>query len=190
MNYLFGIQGRIGRLQWWGGQAINWAILVVAFGLSGASVAGLDREEMRAYVDQNLVSILATMLAVSVLGFWINVAITVKRYHDRDKSGAWFFIAFVPFIGGLWQLIECGFLAGTSYSNNYGPRGGSDGSSDFADARLDGARLGSIDAASEALKRQRTEWRQQGQAGPIVRTRSEPQPLGRSQPVGFGKRGR
>jgi uncharacterized membrane protein YhaH (DUF805 family) len=190
MTYLFGIQGRIGRLQWWGGQAINWGILVVAFGLSGASVAGLDREQIRAYVDQNMLSILATMLAVSVLCFWINVATTVKRYHDRDKSGAWFFIAFVPFIGGLWQLIECGFLAGTSYSNNYGPRGGSDGYGDFADAGLDGARLSSIDAAIEALKRERTDGRQQAQAAPIVRTRREPQPLGRSQSAGFGKRGR
>jgi uncharacterized membrane protein YhaH (DUF805 family) len=30
-------------------------------------------------------------------------------------------IALVPVIGGLWYLIECGFLKGTTGPNNYGP---------------------------------------------------------------------
>jgi hypothetical protein len=130
------------------------------------------------------------MLAAAVLCYWINVAITVKRYHDRNKSGIWFLVIFVPFIGGIWQLVECGFLAGSSGSNDYGPRSGSDSYGDFAGSGLDGTRLGSIDAAIEAVKRERTEGRQQEQVGSVVRTRREPHPLGRNQPVGFGKRGR
>ena len=34
--------------------------------------------------------------------------------------GWWVLIAFVPVIGGLWYLIECGFLPGTVGANNYG----------------------------------------------------------------------
>ncbi len=45
----------------------------------------------------------------------------MKRYHDRNKSGWWVLIVFVPVIGGLWYLIECGFLRGTPGPNNYGP---------------------------------------------------------------------
>jgi uncharacterized membrane protein YhaH (DUF805 family) len=45
----------------------------------------------------------------------------VKRYHDRNKSGWWILIVFVPVIGGLWYFIECGFLRGTPGPNTYGP---------------------------------------------------------------------
>ncbi|MCK4635323.1 MAG: DUF805 domain-containing protein [Candidatus Moranbacteria bacterium] len=34
------------------------------------------------------------------------IAVTVRRLHDIGKSGAWFFISFIPFgIGFVWLLI-------------------------------------------------------------------------------------
>ena len=48
------------------------------------------------------------------------IIVGIKRWHDRDKSGWWSLIAFIPLIGFLWVLIECGFLAGTSGSNRFG----------------------------------------------------------------------
>ena len=56
-----------------------------------------------------------------VLATWIHIAVAVKRYHDRNKSGWWVLIVFLPVIGGLWYLIECGFLRGTPGPNTYGP---------------------------------------------------------------------
>ena len=61
------------------------------------------------------------ILAFGVLVTWISLAIAVKRYHDRDKSGWWVLIIFLPVIGGIWYLIECGFLRGTDGNNDYGP---------------------------------------------------------------------
>ncbi len=55
----------------------------------------------------------------------INICSTVKRYHDRGKSGFWFFITFVPLIGGMWQFIECGMLPGDDHNNDYGAPPGS-----------------------------------------------------------------
>jgi uncharacterized membrane protein YhaH (DUF805 family) len=52
---------------------------------------------------------------------WPSLAIYVKRWHDRGKSGWWVLIVFVPIIGYLWLLIECGFLAGDDGPNEYGP---------------------------------------------------------------------
>jgi uncharacterized membrane protein YhaH (DUF805 family) len=49
------------------------------------------------------------------------VNIGIKRFHDRDKSGWWVLIAFVPIIGWIWYLIECGFLPGTDGPNRYDP---------------------------------------------------------------------
>jgi uncharacterized membrane protein YhaH (DUF805 family) len=67
--------------------------------------------------------VLAIGLAL-VVAIWINVASTVKRFHDRGKSGAWFFIVFVPFIGGIWQMIECGFCTGDDGDNDLWPAWG------------------------------------------------------------------
>jgi uncharacterized membrane protein YhaH (DUF805 family) len=52
---------------------------------------------------------------------WPALALQVKRWHDRDKSGWWVLIAFIPIIGAFWVLIECGFLDGTPGPNRFGP---------------------------------------------------------------------
>jgi uncharacterized membrane protein YhaH (DUF805 family) len=49
------------------------------------------------------------------------IIIQIRRWHDRGKSGIWVFINIVPFLGGLWTIIECGFIKGTTGHNRYGP---------------------------------------------------------------------
>jgi uncharacterized membrane protein YhaH (DUF805 family) len=61
------------------------------------------------------------LLLFGILVTWISIAVGIKRFHDRNKSGVWILIIFVPVIGGLWYLIECGFLRGTVGPNDYGP---------------------------------------------------------------------
>ena len=56
------------------------------------------------------------------LSWWVSLAISVKRWHDRGKSGWWVLIGFIPIIGGLWALIETGFLGGDPGPNQYGDR--------------------------------------------------------------------
>jgi uncharacterized membrane protein YhaH (DUF805 family) len=66
--------------------------------------------------------ILWTILSLlTLLVIWPSLAVSIKRWHDRGKSGWWVLIALVPLIGGLWALIETGFLPGTSGTNQYGP---------------------------------------------------------------------
>ncbi|MEV7556530.1 DUF805 domain-containing protein [Streptomyces sp. NPDC089795] len=48
-----------------------------------------------------------------------SLAVTVRRLHDLGKSGAWYFIAFVPFIGGIWLLVLTA-TAGQPQPNQYG----------------------------------------------------------------------
>ncbi|MDO9414716.1 DUF805 domain-containing protein [Pararhizobium sp.] len=192
MNYLFGIRGRVGRLQWWGGQAIVWTIIIGTFLWIGLSLKGLDSSKMKEHMAQSGTSILLVVAIASVLCAWINIATTVKRYHDRNKSGVWFFVAFVPFIGGIWQMFECGFLSGLLGSNNYGSRDSSNTHGDLYGSTLEEARLNSLDAKIEAMRRESAmnAGRQQDQSRTVVRTRREPSEIGRIQPAGFGKRGR
>jgi len=58
--------------------------------------------------------------AFSILVIWPSLAIGVKRWHDRGKSGWWMLIMFVPVLGFLWTLVECGFLPGTDGPNRFG----------------------------------------------------------------------
>jgi len=47
------------------------------------------------------------------------IAVFIRRMHDLGKSGWWFFIAFVPLIGGIWLLIlVC--TEGNKGPNEYG----------------------------------------------------------------------
>ncbi len=49
-----------------------------------------------------------------------SLAVLVRRLHDIGKSGTWFFIYFVPVVGGIWLII---LLATESDfgKNKYGP---------------------------------------------------------------------
>ena len=62
----------------------------------------------------------ALIVAILVL-VWINFAIIIKRCHDRDKSGSWALLSFIPLIGFLWAIIELGCFPGTRGSNRFGP---------------------------------------------------------------------
>ena len=47
--------------------------------------------------------------------------LSIKRFHDRDKSGWFVFVGFIPVLGPLWLLLELGLLRGTDGPNRYGP---------------------------------------------------------------------
>lgn len=50
----------------------------------------------------------------------IGLFIQIKRWHDRDKSGWWVLINFIPVIGPFWTFVECGLLKGTDGANRFG----------------------------------------------------------------------
>ncbi len=59
-------------------------------------------------------------LIVNLLLLWPAIAISAKRWHDRDRSAWWVLLALVPVIGWLWMLLDNGFLRGTPGRNRYG----------------------------------------------------------------------
>ena len=105
-DLLLSFDGRINRAKFWIGIAAIWVVLWLL-----AIVAGAMNS-----------SILWTIFVLlSLLVIWPSLALSIKRWHDRGKSGWWILIGFVPLIGGLWALIETGFLPGTPGPNEYGP---------------------------------------------------------------------
>jgi len=74
-----------------------------------------------AYFDNSSFSGILSLLW-RILIIWPSLALTVKRWHDRDKSGWWVFIGIIPIIGIIWAFIENGFLTGTNEPNQYGSK--------------------------------------------------------------------
>jgi uncharacterized membrane protein YhaH (DUF805 family) len=60
------------------------------------------------------------VLVLIALTLWPWIAVSVKRFHDRGRSGWFLLIALIPFFGALWLLIELGFLRGTPGPNRFG----------------------------------------------------------------------
>lgn len=64
-----------------------------------------------------LLGLFVVMLVLAISG----LLISIKRCHDRDRSG-WFVLAsLIPVVGPIWVLIELGFLRGTAGPNRFGP---------------------------------------------------------------------
>jgi uncharacterized membrane protein YhaH (DUF805 family) len=118
-DLLFGFHGRANRAKFCLVALAIFVVEVILFAVLG-SMMGMSADPEQALNALGPVAWIV-ILVFGVVATWISIAVAVKRYHDRNKSGWWVLIVFVPIIGGLWYLIECGFLRGTPGPNNYGP---------------------------------------------------------------------
>ena len=97
-------EGRLNRIQFWCCIILINAILVVGFPL-------LKAINHFRIVFQGL---------YLVLGVYINVVLNVKRCHDRNRTGPFFFLFFIPVLN-LWYLFEVLFMPGTKEKNRFDP---------------------------------------------------------------------
>jgi uncharacterized membrane protein YhaH (DUF805 family) len=107
---LLSFDGRIGRRSWWlCGVGAMLGIGLILSALLG--IAGVPEKIATAIVNLGLL--------------WPTLALSAKRWHDRDKSAWWLLISLVPVVGLLWAVIENGLLPGTPGNNRFGaPPGG------------------------------------------------------------------
>lgn len=49
-----------------------------------------------------------------------SICVTVRRLHDQGKSGFFYFISVIPYVGGLILLFMCA-MEGTKGKNKFGP---------------------------------------------------------------------
>jgi len=120
MSLLFSFEGRANRLQFWGVYIGMIVIIIVFASAMGVNLSAVDAAGNPVAPGGAAGAAGLGILVLSLISFWVSLAINAKRFHDRDKSGWWVLIGLVPVIGGLWILIECGFLPGTAGSNRFG----------------------------------------------------------------------
>ena len=105
---IFEYKGRASRSSYW------WFALAELIGWVGVLIlAGIF-----AAVHAPALSIML-YLAAAIAAFLLGLSLTIRRLHDQDKSGFWYFIAFVPFIGGIWLLVLT-VMEGTPGPNRFG----------------------------------------------------------------------
>ncbi len=99
-------EGRARRMEFWMFVLFNF-IAIVVLSLVDAIIG---------------IPILAPLYSLAVL--IPSIAVTVRRLHDIDFVGWWFFISFVPAVGGLILLVFM-VLPGTPGDNRFGsnPKG-------------------------------------------------------------------
>ena len=103
--------GRVGRADWWLKYVLAAIVISVIASILDAMFGLMLEGRGTGPIG----------LIVSILMIYPAVIVTIKRFHDRNKSGWWVLIGLVPILGALWLLIECGFLRGTIGQNRFGP---------------------------------------------------------------------
>ena len=116
---LFSFQGRANRAKFWLVALGIFVIEIILFAaLLGPVMTSADPQQALAGIGPIAPIVMFVFVVVAA---WVSLAVGVKRFRDRNKSGWWVLVNFVPLIGNLWYLIECGFLRGTPGPNDYGP---------------------------------------------------------------------
>lgn len=160
--YLFRFEGRINRAKLWLALLILlcWLIFLglLTFGLAallgGVKPAsfGFGIDDLFVFVDPRSyrsfsltdLPVLVFRIAGSLLLLWVYLATSIKRLHDRDKSGWWMLPYFVVpglykqfedwlpesyavlvpalavFLLGIWGFVEMFCLKGTRKTNRFG----------------------------------------------------------------------
>lgn len=138
---LFSFRGRLNRAKYW--------LVLLTFSLATSFVIQavlLPIVEQSAGAGDPIywIGVVATLAVYAFNTWWVS-AITIKRLHDRGKSGWWIlplvgappillaialaawpgYAAYASLILGLplyvWGFVEIGFLKGTTGPNAYGP---------------------------------------------------------------------
>ena len=104
---LFGFRRRIPRLAYWAATTVTGIFYYALLYFTAR------------YITEPVTQAVVTLLLVTIY-VWSSLAVSAKRYHDRDKSAWWLAIMLIPIIGSLWMFIELGFLRGSYGPNSYG----------------------------------------------------------------------
>jgi len=112
----FSFEGRISRSTWWMKYILPYIVITIAVGIADAILG--TKFVIDDYSGQSM-GILGLIWGLA--NIWFGLAAGAKRCHDRNRSGWFQAIAFIPILGGIWLLVELGFLRGTIGPNRFGP---------------------------------------------------------------------
>ena len=102
--------GRSRRKEYWYFQLFN-GIVMIFLGLFAVAFSDQGKPAMIPF---------GLMFTYGFVVFVPSLAVTIRRLHDIGKSGWWYLIAFVPFLGGIILFVFT-LLDSDPDRNKYGP---------------------------------------------------------------------
>lgn len=98
--------GRIRRMGWW----------------IASIVTAIISSVVNAIRDSDSFWLITFVFAIIALLIWVfEISLSVRRWHDLNKSGWWVLINLIPILGWIYSLVMLGFMPGDKDSNQYGP---------------------------------------------------------------------
>lgn len=126
--------GRSRRMEFWSFALLNLivytvlAIVGMAMGFSLGAFANLENGAPPSSVFGGGMIIVLVLGGIYMLATLIpNIAVSIRRFHDRDMSGWWYLgfivLSMIPFVGWIASIAELVifFLPGTPGHNRFGP---------------------------------------------------------------------
>ena len=105
----FTVNGRISRYPFWLYYFLPCIVLItIAFKLD-PMIGTLDTETG--------IGLFSSI--VYIFYIYPSIAVFIKRFHDRGRSGWWCLLLLIPLVN-IWFFIDAGFLRGTVGPNSYG----------------------------------------------------------------------
>jgi uncharacterized membrane protein YhaH (DUF805 family) len=144
-NFFFGFEGRVNRAKYWRVILLNFVCTMIFMMVVPLSIGGSFLNADPKWAKPLTLALLAgTMGPILIISTWCFAAMSIKRLHDRNKSGWWmvlFFIApsllgkladrlddqtavfIVSAVGfglSLWCFVEIFCLKGSKGPNRFG----------------------------------------------------------------------
>ena len=113
---MFTLNGRVSRKVFWL-YYVPAAIALAAFVMIENSTYSLMNPDFRP-IENTILVCLGLFLLVWGIG---NIAVSIKRLHDLNRSGALLLLHFVPLFGSVGLLIYMGFFPSHCGHSRHGP---------------------------------------------------------------------
>lgn len=121
-------QGRAGRAEYWWWYLFSFIVqipflvwyviaIVAASATISASGGASDPVAMGALASVFVPIIIMCVIALALI--LPSLAVAIRRLHDQDKSGGWYWMVFIPSVGGIILLVFM-LLPGTPGANRFG----------------------------------------------------------------------
>lgn len=119
LNYFLSPKGRFRRRDYWFGMVVM--MIILAIGLSADFVfRGVEMIPTDTPGQYDLHPAPLVLGFAGLLILWPSIAMGIKRWHDRDKSGWFVLLGMIPIVN-LYAYLSLFFLAGTRGLNRFGP---------------------------------------------------------------------
>ena len=108
-DFFFGFDGRINRAKYWRVILLNFICLIIFMLVVPLSIGTTFYDGDPAWAKPMTLALLAgTMGPALIISTWCFAAMSIKRLHDRNKSGWWMVLFFVvpSLLDKLWAWLD------------------------------------------------------------------------------------